>query len=1407
ASKAVRAKAFDYLTKPISSSELIRTVANAAKVKRLDDERRRLTEENRHYRENLERLVEERTAALQESEERYRSLFEGVPTGIYRTTQQGQILDANPALVKMLGYPNREALLAINASDLYVDPEVRRREQILQEHEGDMIHCTDKQLQRRDGTIIWVRDIVQVVKDAKSQSLYHEGTLEDITERKQAEDALRESEGQLQTLIDAMPDFVCFKDGDGRWLKVNDASIRIFQLEGIEYQRKKDSELAELNSHLRGTFLTCKETDARVWKEGVLLRGEETIPHSDGSARVYDVIKVPVFHPRGERKGLVVLGRDITERVRAEESLRESEERFRQIYEHMAIGVARVSIDFQIESANEAYCNMMGYHEEELIGKHLRDITHPKTLEENLRKQEQLASGEIDHYRMEKRFIHKNGHVIHGILDATLIRDAEGKPAYFLGSVVNITERVQAEEALRESEEKFRLLAENSIDCIWKLDTKLRFTYLSPASEKLLGYKPEQMVGTKLISHFKKREFLKTGALAARAIKDYKTFTYVTFETKMLNSKNEEVDIEISSKVLLDSQGKLIGLQGITRDITERVQAEAQLKLQSHALKSAANAIVITDAKGDVQWVNPAFSDLTGYSFEEVLGHNPRVLKSGQHEEAFYKNLWDTITAGQVWHSELINKRKDGTLYYEEMTIAPLLHDNDEISNFVAIKQDITERVQAEELLQRRHRELTLLNTVIVAASSTLDSKIVLETTCRELAFAFEVPQSAAAMLNEERTASTVVAEYLAEGRSSAMDVVIPLEGNPATQYVVEHKSPLSIADAQHDPRMAAIHDTVRRRGTVSMLLLPLIVRDQVVGTLGLDAIERREFSEEDITLATSAVAAAAQALENARLYQAEQRRRLEAELLREAAQAVSTSLEINEILHLILTQLKHALVYASASVLILREDNTPELVISSGYKDEELTNIAAKDLLLSSPILRQMAIDLQPVVSADVRELDGWIFVPGAEHVRAWLGIPMVASGRMIGALMVDSEQTDFFGEADVQLTQSLAQLAAQALENARLFSEAQKRLERLSALHSIDRAITGSLDLDISLNVLLKKLLAILEIDAAIVLRYQEALHTLEFSQGLGLTTDALQHTRLQVGQGCAGKVALQRRKIFISDLTLDKNNFLESPQFEKEKFVAYYGVPLISKGELVGVLEIFHRSALALDDEWVVFLETLAEQAAIAIDNVAMFDNLQRSNMELVIAYRDTIEGWAKVLELKDMETEGHSRRVEALTIQLAKKMGVSDKKLAHIRRGALLHDIGKMGVPDSILQKPGPLTEEEWQIMRQHPVYAFEWLSTIEYLREALDIPHYHHEKWDGSGYPAGLKGERIPLPARIFAIIDVWDALRNDRPYRSAWSKEKTLAYIREQSGTHFDPRVVEAFLEIVEVTTQVSFRT
>ncbi|HUF38503.1 MAG TPA: HD domain-containing phosphohydrolase [Anaerolineales bacterium] len=241
-----------------------------------------------------------------------------------------------------------------------------------------------------------------------------------------------------------------------------------------------------------------------------------------------------------------------------------------------------------------------------------------------------------------------------------------------------------------------------------------------------------------------------------------------------------------------------------------------------------------------------------------------------------------------------------------------------------------------------------------------------------------------------------------------------------------------------------------------------------------------------------------------------------------------------------------------------------------------------------------------------------------------------------------------------------------------------------------------------------------------------------------------------------------------------------------------------PLKVRQGKLGTLTLRNDSRGVRDDLDTELLEILADQVAIAIENSKLFTSLQNSNARISDAYDQTLRGWSHALELRDDETREHTDRVAEMSVRLGREMGLGEDILVHLRRGALLHDIGKLGVPDRILMKEDALTEEEWDVMRRHPEFAHQMLSSISYLQPALEIPYYHHEKWDGTGYPFGLKGEEIPLSARIFAVADVWDALRSPRPYRSTpWSEKNAVEYIIEQSGRHFDPAVVRAFLPLV----------
>ncbi len=445
-----------------------------------------------------------------------------------------------------------------------------------------------------------------------------------------------------------------------------------------------------------------------------------------------------------------------------------------------------------------------------------------------------------------------------------------------------------------------------------------------------------------------------------------------------------------------------------------------------------------------------------------------------------------------------------------------------------------------------------------------------------------------------------------------------------------------------------------------------------------------------------------------------------------------------------------------------------------SGYKLTEWLGKSFAPLIPQDDLHRIKEIFIETITGnpkhydVDIYRKDGTLFSLSVNTT------PIFKSGKIIGTVSFGHDITER------KQTEEVIQL----------------QLKRLGVLRSIDSAITASLDLRVTLDVLLVQITTKLEVDAAAILLLNQHSQMLEYVVSKGFRSSALKYTRLKLGESNAGRAAIERQILTIPNLKKEPGGFISSKLFNQEDFVTYCVVPLIAKGEVKGVLELFYRSQVDCDPEWLEFLETIADQAAIAIDNATLFEKLQSSNVELTLAYDTTIEGWSRAMDMRDKETEGHTQRVTEMTLRIAQEMGIKEEEFVHIRRGALLHDMGKLGVPDNILLKPGPLTDEEWGIMKRHPQLAYEMLHSIEYLRPALDIPYCHHERWDGTGYPQGLKGEEIPLAARIFAVVDVWDALNSDRPYRPAWTKEKVREHIRSLSGTHFEPNVAEVFLKM-----------
>jgi len=611
---------------------------------------------------------------------------------------------------------------------------------------------------------------------------------------------------------------------------------------------------------------------------------------------------------------------------------------------------------------------------------------------------------------------------------------------------------------------------------------------------------------------------------------------------------------------------------------------------------------------------------------------------------------------------------------------------------------------------------------------------------------------------------------------------------------------PAAARNIGDDPAFAPWRDEALKRGFRSVLALPLRDDGRTFGALGVYSAEAHAFDDQEVAVLRELAADLAFGIVTLRTRSARDRAEAAKALQARISSmflSISDDETFGEVLNVVLEVMQSplgALGYIDEAGDLIVPTLTRQVWDNCQMPDKSV--VFARDAWGDSTF-GQAIREKRPVVANAPTDRLPKGHLPLLRHV----ALPVVFRDATIGLFLVANKEVDY-DDRDVEtladIARHVAPILAARLQLLRDNEELRKRNDELTALRTIDQSITGSLDLRLMLRVIVDQAMTHLKADAVSVLLVNPHSLLLEYAAGKGFRSRAFERTCLKMGEGRAGRAALERRPLGSADLRVEDPDVPRDRQpFRTEGFLGHHVAPLVAKGRVLGVLEVFHRQPFQPRPEWMGFYEALADQTAIAIDSATAFNDLQQTNVALRLSYDATIEGWARALDLRDKETEGHSRRVTDLTVRVARTMFFPPEAIVHVQRGALLHDIGKMGIPDAILLKPGPLTDHEWTIMRRHPQLALEMLRPIEHLRPALDIPLCHHEKWNGTGYPRGLRDEQIPLAARIFAVVDVWDALTNDRPYRKAWPPDKVLAHVREQAGEHFDPQVAEAFLETI----------
>ena len=808
----------------------------------------------------------------------------------------------------------------------------------------------------------------------------------------------------------------------------------------------------------------------------------------------------------------------------------------------------------------------------------------------------------------------------------------------------------------------------------------------------------------------------------------------------------------------------------------------------------AIDGIIAIDLDYKIVDFNTSLLNLLNYSKDELNQLSIWDITPEQWHEK-NKNIHKQIM--ERGYSDLFEKeyiRKDGSFVPVEISGFITKNAEGKPSGMWAFVRDITERKRTEQTLRRQLLEATVLHGIASAGTEATSIDELIERTTDILRQTLYSNNFGILLYDSKK--DTLQAHYSYFGLDDSVKSMVNPTKIGITGRSVRSKNPQLVANVKKDKDYLESNPE-----THSELSIPILVNEKVFGVINSESSIENYYSDADQKLLITLANQIAVAIEKIQLLQAEQQHIKEITVLYDTALATNSVLETDSLYQKLYQEIKE--LFPLDAFSLVRYDAQAEVTeIAFFIEEDKILNewIGKKFSNEDKNLFNQVINSQESILINDLAKNNKNKSIPtnSDKPICAWLGVPLITRGYVIGEISVQSFTPNVFNENHQKLLESIAAQAAIALDNARLLEQTHSQIERLAALHDIDLVINSSLDLRVTLNILLDQVVEKLEVDAAAVLLLNPRSQMLEYNASRGFHTRIIEHYHLRMGEGISGRAAMERHLVQALNLNELEDDLAYTNLMQEEGFASYFSVPLVAKGQIKGVLDIFNRTPLNPDQEWFNFLETLAGQAAIAIDNTGLLEDLHRSNVELSLAYDTTLEGWSKALDLRDKETEGHTQRVVDTTLRIAQSLGIDDDELTHIRRGALLHDIGKMGIPDSILLKPGPLTDEEWKVMRRHPSYAYELLYPITHLRPALEIPYYHHERWDGSGYPQGFKGEQIPLPARIFAVVDVWDALTSDRPYRKAWTSKKALDHIRNQSGKHFDPKIVDVFLSLIK---------
>ena len=1028
---------------------------------------------------------------------------------------------------------------------------------------------------------------------------------------------------------------------------------------------------------------------------------------------------------------------EIAERGQVEEALRASETRFRALIENSADLIVVIGAEGVIRFVSPSAERILGYAHEEAIGRNFLEWVHPDDLPiamEALKSRREIPG--TTQTAIELRGLHKNGawRTLE-ILGTNLLAEA-----YVKGIVLNIrdvSERKQAEDALRRAEQDYRNLFENSVNGIFKSTPAGRFVMVNPALAQIWGYdSPEDLLAN--VTETARQVYTDPDVRAEHTrLLQEQGGSVSGFEYQAYRKDGSTVWVSENVRSVVDADGALLYYEGAVEDISGRKLNEQILQQHLTELellyesglalsrlttpKTIAEKIInLLDSKMD--WYHTAirlYNSQQGL-FELLAFNQPGLqterekLEVAEHFSQAVARTGQGLNGWAVEHRQIV---RVGDLSNDSRYVDtfPGLHSGLYVPLMVGERAIGVISIESEKADAFTAADELLTATLAVQTAAALENARLFEET-RQRAEEFGALYKTSAALSAQHDdldtlLETVVQRavaligavgggmYLYDAATEELELVVATDllvtigdrlrlGEGLAGRVAQTRQPQRVDDYSIWEGRAQKYEGMPIR---AVLDVPMLYGGELLGVLVVQEIgdSERKFNEADKRLLSLFAAQTAGAIRTARLLNETERRAEEFESLYETTRDLSTLQDLSSILRIV-TQRAALLLGVPNASLNLYDEAHKELVLAASIGPD--LPIGSRRPL-GSGLAGHVAQSGAPMIVEDYQVWENRSPLFEGIPLKAIMGVPLMYGNKVLGVLdvceLAPSKRT--FGEADARLLTLFAGQAASAIANTRLYEETLRNLKNLTALRTIDEAIAGSMDMSAVLKVILEQGIPQLGVDAACVLLFDPQEQALKYVSGQGFHTEALKFTRLSLGDGYAGRAAAGRQMEYIADVRGRNTDFLRSPKFSEEGFVSYFAVPLIAKGEVKGVLELFQRSSLNPPAEWFEFLDVLSKQSAIAIDNATLYKNLQISNIELSMAYDATIEGWSHALDLRDKETEGHTLRVTEMALQLARHMNISEKELVHIRRGALLHDIGKMGVPDQILLKPGHRNE--------------------------------------------------------------------------------------------------------------------